>query len=50
MPWRLDPLAALAAVVGGVLALLIYVIAAGLVLGAIVYVAVKVYKWLEEHL
>jgi xanthine/uracil/vitamin C permease (AzgA family) len=50
MPWWLDPLAALAALVGGVLALLIYIIAAGLVLGAIIYLAMKVYKWLEEHL
>ena len=43
-------MAALAAVAVGVLALLIYIIAVGLVLGAIVYLAVKVYKWLEEHL
>lgn len=43
-------MAALAAVAVGVLALLIYIIAAGLVLGAIAYLAVKVYKWLEEHL
>ena len=41
-------MAALAAVAVGVLALLIYIIAVGLVLGAIVYLAVKVYKWLEE--
>jgi len=47
MPWWLDPLAAL---VGGVLALLIYALALGLVIGAIAYVAAKVYRWLEEHL
>jgi hypothetical protein len=50
MPWWLNPLAALAAVVGGVLALLLYILVAGLVIGAIVYVAAKVYRWLEEHL
>jgi len=50
MPWWSSLLAAIAAIVGGVLALLLYVLAAGLVIGAIAYVAAKVYKWLEEHL
>jgi hypothetical protein len=47
MPWWLAPLAALA---GGLLALLAYALALGLVIGAVAYVAAKVYRWLEEHL
>ena len=47
MPWWLVPLAALA---GGLLALPVYVLALGALLGAIAYVAAKVYRWLEEHL
>jgi hypothetical protein len=50
MPRWLDLLAAVATVVGGVLALLLYVLVAGLVIGAIAYVAAKVYRWLEDHL
>jgi hypothetical protein len=42
VPWWL-----LAAAAGRVLALLIYVLAAALVLAAIIYLAVKVYRWLE---
>jgi hypothetical protein len=47
MPRWLDLLAAL---VGGALTLFLYVLAAGLIIGAIAYVAAKVYRWLEEHL
>jgi xanthine/uracil/vitamin C permease (AzgA family) len=50
MPRWLDLLAALAALVGGALALFLYILAAGLIVGAIVYVAVKVFEWLDEHL
>jgi hypothetical protein len=46
-PWGF--IAALIGLVGGVIALLLYIIAVALVLGAIVWLAAKVYKWLERN-
>jgi hypothetical protein len=42
-------MAALIGLVVGVAALLLYIIAAAFTLGAIVWLAAKVYKWLERN-
>lgn len=46
-PWGF--IAALIGLVGGVIALLLYIIAAAFMLGAIIWLAAKVYKWLERN-
>jgi hypothetical protein len=46
-PWGLE--VALIGLIGGVIALLLYIVAVALVLGAIIWLAAKVYKWLERN-
>jgi hypothetical protein len=46
-PWGF--IAVLIGLVGGVVALLLYIIAAAIVLGAVIWLAAKVYKWLERN-
>jgi hypothetical protein len=46
-PWGL--VVALIGLLGGIVALLLYIIAVAIVLGAVIWLAAKVYRWLERN-